>query len=139
MESQKKLLLLDFDGVIHLSVVGKCPPDVIPDPPVPGAFKRLYEYVKCFEVWIFSVRSGYPEGIQAMKDWMSRHDVEYRNSFPDDVEWPIWGIVDEVNFPEITKPPVHLTIDDRAENFDGDWSNPRYDVENIENFRPWNR
>ena len=40
----------------------------------------------------------------------------------------------EVKFP-LFKPPVHMTIDDRALMFDGTFP----DRETIEAFRPWNK
>lgn len=115
--SNKKTICIDFDGVIHSYKSGWKGIDVIPDEPVEGALDTLYEYVKIFDVCIYSSRSKEQKGIQAMVDWF--------------VEYGFWRVY-ELKFP-VQKPPAWLTIDDRCICFDGKFP----DMDTIENFKPW--
>lgn len=119
----KKILCMDFDGVIHSYKSGWKGPCEIPDPPVPGAFDWLIGAVASnkFEIYIYSSRSKEAGAIVAMMSWFAR-----------------WGLPDEVlkqfQFPT-QKPAAHMTIDDRAFCFAGVW--PALDW--VENFKPWNK
>lgn len=110
----KKILLLDFDGVLHYYRNGWKGPGIIDDDPVPGAVEFVTEAVKHFRVMVYSSRSHYIDGIPAMRAWLNKH------GFP------------EVEFPK-GKPPAHLTIDDRCVDFNGVFPTMDY----IENFEPW--
>ena len=70
----KPILCLDFDGVIHSYTSGWKGADIIPDPPVPGAFAFIRQASQHFDVQVFSSRSHQDGGIQAMSEWFSRHD-----------------------------------------------------------------
>jgi hypothetical protein len=124
----KPILCLDFDGVIHSYDSGWKGADVIPDPPVAGAFEFIEEACKHFRVAIFSSRSNQPGGIAAMQRWLlqwyPKNEGE-RPQWPERVtiEWPT------------EKPPALLTIDDRAIPFDGTWPA----IETIKEFKPWNK
>ena len=73
-------ICLDFDGVIHAYDSGWQGANIIPDPPVEGAIETLYAYLDAgFTLAILSVRSALPGGIQAMRDWLGKHDREYRS------------------------------------------------------------
>lgn len=133
----KKILSLDFDGVIHAYTSGWQGPDVIPDPPVPGAlaFIRRFADALCdqpaspgrtarqgtWELAVFSSRSRYPHAIKAMKDWLARNGLE-----PDYLEI--------ILFPS-EKPLATLTIDDRCLCFDGTWP----ELAAVTGFQPWYR
>jgi len=120
----KPTLCLDFDGVIHSYTSGWKGADVIPDPPVEGAFETIQEYCQKFSVNIFSSRSHQTGGIGAMKAWFFKHG------------WPCYddGKPIDIVFPE-HKPAAIVTIDDRAITFDGTFPS----ISTIFRFRPWNK
>jgi hypothetical protein len=126
----KKILCLDFDGVVHSYTTPWVAPHIIPDEPVTGALAFIQEALKTFRVMIYSSRSADPEGIRAMQIWL--REQAYANAkhldAPDlgwllDVEWPM------------QKPPAFLTIDDRAIMFTGTWPA----IADLVAFKPWNR
>ena len=132
MRESKKLLCLDFDGVLHSYSSGWQSADRIPDPPVEGALAFLVRASERFALAIFSSRSHQDGGIEAMQSWLRDHLL-------DDLGWTRGAasrFVDGIAWP-IHKPPAHLSIDDRALSFNGDWS--RYDLDELETFRPWNK
>lgn len=115
----RQIVCLDFDGVLHSYDSGWKGIDVIPDPPVDGAFDMLKEYIKYFRVHIYSSRSKTPKGIHAMIAWFIDHGFEYCDQLTFDTE----------------KPPAFITIDDRAICFRGTFPS----VQEIKNFKPWNK
>jgi hypothetical protein len=121
----KPILCLDFDGVIHSYTSGWKGADVIPDPPVPGAFQFIGAALQVFDVAVYSSRSGRPGGIEAMQDWMVRHAPASHAAVvrPGVLEWPA------------EKPAATVTIDDRALTFDGTWP----PVASLLAFKPWNK
>ncbi len=124
-EKRKPILCLDFDGVVHSYSSGWKGPDIIPDPPVPGAFKFIRQASNHFDVQVFSSRSGYAGAITAMKKWFHSHDPFAVSDTP---------IIDLIHFPR-EKPPAQVSIDDRAMLFTGTWPNPAMLLE----FKPWNK
>ena len=131
------ILTIDFDGVLHSFMSSWTDMRTIPDKPVKGAFKRLYEYVEHFRVYILSYRSHEPSGILAMKQWVRAHDDDYRYTLKDE-RLPSYKLLDKLIFPPYDKPPSHVSIDDRGLAFKGNWDDPMYDVESIREFIPWN-
>jgi hypothetical protein len=117
MDKTKKLLLFDFDGVIHSYKSGWCGIDNIPDPPVNGIREMLKELRKNYTIKIFSTRCLSPKGIKAMKDYLKKYDIE------------VDGFTK-------TKEKSFLTVDDRSINFNGDCEDV---LEKITNFKVWNR
>ncbi len=122
--SKKKRLAIDVDGVLN--------PYTIPfsqmkgsglEPMLPGTVEQLCEYVKHFEVYIFSTRCdpARPEKILTVSAWLLSGGVPRE-------------VVDQLIFTNV-KQPVWLTLDDRAVQFKGTWPT----VEEIEAFKPWNR
>lgn len=116
----KYTLCLDFDGVIHSYTSGWQGPNIIPDAPVPGAFEFIQEALQHFNVAIFSSRSGYEHGRDAMRKWFVHHSG--------DAPW-----ICDLTFPT-AKPPAWVSIDDRAITFTGEWPS----IETLRAFRPWN-
>src|SRR3990167_4228281 len=102
----KKILCLDFDGVIHSYTSGWKGADVIPDPPVKGAFAFIRKAMQEFDVQVFSSRSGLPGGIAAMIEWF------LDNGWDGTLLTGVQGI----GFPT-QKPPAFVAIDDRALTF----------------------
>jgi len=119
----KLILCLDFDGTIHSYNSGWQGADIISDEPVPGAFDFIRDVMASFDVLIHSARSGLPGGIEAMQDWFIRHGWEKGAD----------GLPVGISFPT-SKPPAHVSIDDRALTFSGMWP----ELEMLKNFRPWN-
>jgi hypothetical protein len=126
----KPILCLDFDGVIHSYSSGWKGADVIPDPPVEGAMRFIWDATEHFRVAIFSSRSNQPHGIYAMRKWLRRYFTEFwaadRTTCDDklaEIEWPT------------EKPAAMITIDDRALTFDGTWPS----IETLKTFQPWNK
>ena len=125
----KPILLVDFDGVIHSYESGWISAREIPDPPVPGALEWLEQCCQYFDVQIYSSRSIAPGGIEAMAAWFQQHigDKTQELGRP---------LVIDLQFPT-AKPPAFLTIDDRAIQFEGDFS--FVDPKDLLHFKPWNR
>lgn len=125
--SRKPLLCLDFDGVLHSYTSGWQGADVVSDPPVPGAMEALADYTERFRVAIHSSRSGQPGGIEAMRNWLYRHlmewDAHLMQAVMGRIEWPT------------SKPATFVTIDDRALTFTGTWPEPQ----DLAAFQPWNK
>ncbi|MCF6194347.1 MAG: hypothetical protein L3J46_08455 [Kangiellaceae bacterium] len=119
----KAILCLDFDGTIHSYSSGWKGADVIPDKPVEGAFEFIRNAGRCFDVHIYSARSGLPGGIEAMQTWFIQHGWETDTD----------GLPTGISFPS-SKPPAHVSIDDRALTFSGVWP----EIEMLKQFRPWN-
>jgi hypothetical protein len=126
----KPILCLDFDGVIHSYASGWKGANVIPDPPVDGAMRFIWEATEHFRVAIFSSRTNQPGGLQAMREWLCENFRLFwamdRTSCDDklaEIEWPI------------EKPPAFITIDDRALTFEGTWPL----IESLKAFQPWNK
>lgn len=121
MLASKKILCLDFDGVIHSYTSPWVSADVIPDPPVDGAIEFMRRASGEFVIAIFSSRSHQTGGIEAMQAWLRKYGA-------DD------ALMADIQFPQ-EKPPAFVTIDDRALTFDGTWPS----VETLKYFKPWNR
>lgn len=123
-----KILCLDFDGVIHEYKSKWQGPEIISDGPVEGALEFIKESIKHFDVAIFSSRSKTPEGIEAMKKWLTLNlAIEFGGSLAQ-------YIISKISFPT-DKPPAHFTIDDRAMMFTGTFP----PISQIKEFKPWNK
>jgi len=123
----KKTLVVDFDGVLHSYKSGWEGHETISDEPVPGAIEFLYDALKVFKVAVFSSRSSSPGGIAAMQRWVENWSkplmFDYGEKWWLALEWPI------------SKPVAHLTIDDRAITFEGEWPS----MQSLVEFKPWNQ
>jgi hypothetical protein len=145
---RRRIITVDFDGVIHSYVSGWRGVDVITDPPVDGAIEFLLSALTEYRVAIFSSRSSSKRGREAMQEWLKNAFYEwidsmswkevrsqlysYRGapivlSMTDDPDTVVkkkekWAelMVNEIEWP-INKPASVLTIDDRAFRFEGTW------------------
>lgn len=119
----KKIILVDFDGVLHSYTQGWQGADVVGDPPVPGAIAWLRSMLadERFDVQVYSSRSRQDGGIGAMVNWLVTHGMSADEV--DALKWPT------------QKPAAFLTIDDRAICFSGTF--PALDA--VANFKPWNK
>lgn len=120
----KPILGMDFDGVIHECSSGWKGADVIPDPPVKGAFEFLKEAQEHFSIEVFSCRSHQEGGIKAMKHWFIKHG------------WPKMqnGEAVGIHFPT-HKPQAMVSMDDRGICFRGRWPS----IKDLLYFTPWNK
>jgi hypothetical protein len=128
----KKILCLDFDGVIHSYSSGWNGPINIPDPPVPGALEFIMRAVRDFEVHIFSSRSNQVGGIPAMQQYLI---AEFSNMEEANTFWNIAKFVTETLKWPREKPPAFVGIDDRVLTFNGNWPS----IQDLKNFKPWNK
>ena len=127
-------ICLDFDGVLHSYESGWIRADVIPDPPVDGAIKTLYGYLEAgLSIAILSVRSALPGGIQAMREWLGKHDREYR--YQNRVRHSVPHLNDVIFMPD-HKPGAKVYIDDRGCRFEGVFPTPD---ELRALYTPWNK
>lgn len=135
---RKPILCLDFDGVIHAYTSGWKSAAVIPDGPVPGAMAFILEAQKHFTVAIFSSRSGQEGGRDAMMTrvgmWLQDHVLGDERTPDRYIRWQ--RAFNAIEFP-LEKPPAHISIDDRAVTFEGDWS--VLDPVKLLAFKPWNK
>ena len=108
----------DLDGVLHSYASGwQKDATVIPDPPVEGAIETLYTYLDAgLSIAIFSARSAQPVGIQAMREWLSKHDREYR--YQNSILHNVPHLNDVIFMPD-HKPAAKVYIDDRGFRFEG--------------------
>lgn len=133
----KKLICLDFDGVIHSYASGWQGARNIPDPPVHGAIQWIEDFIyqHCWipdsicamtvagpcELAIFSSRARYLGGRSAMKRWLVKHGLDKR--LLEVIRFPLW------------KPQATVLLDDRAITFTGTFPDPKALLE----FKPWNK
>lgn len=128
----RKIILVDWDGVLHSYVSGWKGASVIPDPPVPGAIEWLHRMVNDdrFEVCIYSSRSRQWGGKRAMRAWLKKHAGMLWYSGPGRLSVGL----EDIKFPT-KKPAAFLTLDDRCFRFDGTFPTP----DAINEFLPWNK
>lgn len=138
----KQILCLDFDGVINSYASGWQGATVINDPPTDGAIEFLIEAVENFDVQIYSSRASNGSevglgGITAILNYIYTHAAEHfaKQGFSLGMaEVKSDRLVGALTFPR-SKPPAHMTIDDRAITFRGQWPT----MDQIRAFKPWNR
>ncbi len=112
-KSDKPLLSLDFDGVLHLYSKGYHDGTVY-DGPTPGALEFVLEAQKHFLLVVHSARARTRAGRQEIGIWLLDHG------------FPTMPITAE-------KPPAFLHLDDRAVTFTGTFPAP----EALLGFRHW--
>ena len=127
----KKILCVDFDGVIHSYKSKWIDEKTIPDLPVDGAIPWLYDATRVFRVVIYSSRSKTKDGIAAMRKWLAMHALYMLGP-----EHPMATGESDVEFSN-EKPAAFLTIDDRAITFHGDFTT--LSPEELLKFEPWNK
>lgn len=126
----KPILCLDFDGVIHSYASGWKGADVIPDPPVDGAMKFIWDATEHFRVAIYSSRSGQAGGVSAMRAWLYHNFMAYWGTHATQAD----DRFSEIEWPQ-EKPSAMVTLDDRALTFEGTWPA----IEALKDFQPWNK
>lgn len=112
---EKNTVVLDFDGVVHSYKSGWKGATVITDEPVAGIKEFIDDIRFDYKVVIVSTRCFQAGGIEAIKDWLAKYNIE----------------VDDVLG---EKPPAVVYIDDRAICFEG---NTIGLAERVRNFKNW--
>jgi hypothetical protein len=131
--SNKPILCIDFDGVIHKYSKG-WQGGLIYDDVTEGFFDWAEKAKEVFALVIYSSRSGSYGGIDAMKHWLKVQgekwagDGDGSGAIPDVASW--FDFASE-------KPPAFLTIDDRAVCFEGKWDGIAMDPFTLRHFKPW--
>jgi hypothetical protein len=145
----KPILCIDFDGVIH-SYESGWQGGALYGTVVSGFFEWAAEAKEHFTLAIYSSRSGSYEGRKRMHEWLYRQWLRWGSGLATAIP-PIWvsdplqvapdgGPPLRMDFVFVdTKPPAFLTIDDRAIQFEGKWSDPQLDPERLLQFKPWNQ
>lgn len=130
--SKRYTICVDFDGVIHGYHMSWIAPHIIPDGPVPGAIKWLWDTLADFDIVIQSSRARTWRGRWAIRRWLKRHSLS--NGYWYEQCGYSHGLEDI----KITnkKPAALVYLDDRGMRFDG--SNfPT--AQQIHQHRPWNK
>jgi hypothetical protein len=127
----KKIICIDFDGVIHSYERGWQGGEIY-GTLVPGfaEWAAAMQATGEFELVVYSSRSKDPERRVAMMEWFNARGAEWRAEHPD-------APLLEFTFAH-EKPPAFLTIDDRAIRFEGRWDAPELAPSAIAAFKSWN-
>ena len=125
-------MCLDFDGVIHSYDQGWKLGEIY-GTVVPGFWEWLEKVREHCKVVVYSSRSQTDAGKAAMFMWMRQERQRWIRDGGQ--ENPAAGPL-TLDFPE-HKPAAWMTIDDRAQRFDGDWTAPELQLEAILAFKPW--
>lgn len=73
----KPIAAIDFDSVLYSNTSGWKNVETLPDPPSPMGLQTVSLLRKLgFKIVIVSVRIGRPGGLDAIKEWLKRHNVE---------------------------------------------------------------
>lgn len=123
MKKFRKVVAIDFDGVIHQHVSKWTVAQEIHDGPVEGAFDFIERVLDEFDVTIFSARAADPLGGKAIVGWLLHH-------------WVAAGrdqrIIERVSI-SARKPHAFIYIDDRGWRFEGTFPT----MEELRTFEPW--
>ncbi len=103
IQTVRRTICLDFDGVLNSYRSGWCGIDAIPDPPIHGSDRAVARLREDYRVVVHSARCATQDGRDAIQAWLDKHGI----------------VVDEVCE---HKPPALVYIDDRAIRFQGNWT-----------------
>lgn len=124
----KRILCIDFDGVIHDYRKGWQDGSIYGDV-TPGFFEWAAKAKERFKLVIYSSRSKDAAQIEDMKRWLADRIAEsmFAGVMLDDFEFS--GV----------KPPAFLTIDDRCVRFNGRWDDSQFWPENLAAYKTWSQ
>ena len=116
----RKIIAVDFDGVLHSFASGWTTSTDLPDPPTEGAIAWLSALINSpYKIVIFSSRNEDWRAIQAMQRWLIKYGMNQLN-------------VGKLQFPT-KKPACHILIDDRCFCFKGKFPT----LDELDKFSPW--
>ena len=142
----RKMIAVDFDGVLHSYSSGWKGADVIPDAPNPGAMGWLVGIClySPYDVGIYSARTnseheGY--GAEAMLDWLHRETYDHMFlavKYQDDEGFEKMcddhaSVMANITILHEKPPQAFIFIDDRAFKFQGTFPS----LTELEHFKPW--
>jgi len=110
---KRRVVCVDFDGVIYRNMNYKGTA-ILNELPIDGAIESLKELSKSYDVVINSARCESDAGMEAVQNWLNKHDLPYRLSK--------------------YKPRADVYIDDRAVCFNGNWETT---LKEVNEFRQW--
>lgn len=131
MSEFRPIICIDFDGVIHSYERGWQGGEIY-GTVVPGFFAWAVAATERFDLMVYSSRSKDIVLLDNMRAWVWDQFTQWclrNDEDPDTV--PL-----KLTFTH-EKPAAWLTIDDRAVQFRGDWSDPSLTPDAIRNFKPW--
>lgn len=107
LSNEKKVLAIDFDGVIHKNAKGFYNGEVYDDP-VDGAIEAIKELANTYKLILYTFK-GHPDrplvrgknGIELTWEWLKKYDVD---KYIQDI---VWG-----------KPNARVYIDDKGYRFE---------------------
>jgi hypothetical protein len=131
MSRFRKVVAVDFDGVIHRHIAKWTKPHEINDGPVEGAFEFLKDVLREFDIAVFSARAAEPEAREAICRWFVEHWGPVATQ-----KWGKYVEPDSITLASLMrrgdhtrvvgkvtitarKPHAFLYIDDRGWRFDG--------------------
>jgi len=130
--TEKPILCIDFDGVIHSYDHG-WQEGAIPGIVVDGFFEWAEAATAHFRLVIYSSRSKSEEGVLAMARWLHEQRSAWCKASA-----PTNDGSDATEFEFMhEKPAAFLTIDDRALTFNGNWHDDAWRPEKLRAFKPW--
>lgn len=121
--TSKPIIALDFDGCLHSYEHG-WQEGRIYGTLVPGFIEWALETQKSFRLIIHSSRTGTDYGVKIVRDWLQAQRLNWPGRWPD---LEVWSV----------KPPAFISIDDRAIQFNGDWTAAELQPEVLRTFKPW--
>lgn len=139
----RPIICVDFDGTIHSYDRG-WQDGVIYGEVLPGFFEWLMQAKDHFVVAVYSSRSRTEDGYRAMHDWLRVRYRRWLEGLSAETRASLLGervspSLDDLLIFLHEKPAAHLTIDDRAIQFRGQWNVPELDPLALIHFKPWNQ
>ncbi|GGD31446.1 hypothetical protein [Aureimonas glaciei] len=128
--THKKIIALDFDGVLHAYTTPWSDAETVSDGPTPGAMEFLRDLTNDgrFQVVVVSSRLNEPSGDIAVQEFIRSNLYAEFGVCKGQV------IQAAITFSK-TRPPATVCIDDRAWNFQGAWPS----LDRLAAFTPWNK
>lgn len=130
----KRLIAVDFDGVLHAYTTPWSDAATISDGPTPGAMRFLRDLAEDqrFDVVVVSSRCSNPLAVERIEAWLQKHLMA---EFGEHDGHEIFSSGLRVMRSDEGKLPAFLTLDDRANQFTGTWP----DLDQLAVFKPWNK
>jgi len=126
----KQKIVVGFDGVLT-NKAGYSFHNKVEAGLVEGAIDFLINASMPYDVYIYSVRSAYPSGIEAMQNWLYE-ECKKHSFFAKNKQAALPFVYLTLKWPT-AKPQALISIDDKAYQFTGIFPN----VADLRHFKPW--